>query len=149
MKYYYSIEDDRNLTEDDVRSAYEICKRYGSIPDDESFDYFVDGCMSYNNGDLRYVGESLPVLFEDEITHLLDTVRNGDTFTVDNGTVMFRVWIHTVNDDGIPSRVTEYLDFDGSAHYGDVMMEIYDALNAGRVVRLNGDDITMLPETVI
>ena len=149
MKYYYSIEDDRNLDENEVRSAYETCKADGSIPDDVTFEHFVEGCLTRNNGDLRYIGESLPVLFEDEIRHLLNSCQDGDTFTVDNGTVLFRVWIHTVDDDGIKSTVTEYVDFDGSTHYGDVLMEIYDLLNKGKVVWMNGNDILTLPETVI
>ena len=141
MKYYYSNEDDCILTEDEVRTMYEASILDGSYPVEEPFEHYLEGCLTRNNGDLTYVGTSLPVLFEDEIRHLLDSCHDGDTFTFGNGTVLCRVWIHTVNDDGIPSRVTEYLDFDGSTHYGDVLMEIYDLLNKGKLVRMNGTDI--------
>lgn len=82
-------------------------------------------------------------LFEDEIWELLRRCSDGDTFTLENGTILLRVWKHVVDDDGIPSHVTEYIRQDGTKEY-TAMETIYATLESGTRIFLNGTDITKI-----
>lgn len=60
MKYYHSNEWDEVLSIDRVREIFEELKSEGYLTD-ESFEYYLEGCMEWNNGDLtplpQYIGE--------------------------------------------------------------------------------------------
>ena len=51
-RYYYSNEDDRIMSLEEVRECYEISRRDGDGFLTDSFDRYLEGCMSRNNGDL-------------------------------------------------------------------------------------------------
>ena len=51
-RYYYSNENDRIMSLDEIRECYEISRRDGDGFLTDSFDRYIEGCMSRNNGDL-------------------------------------------------------------------------------------------------
>ena len=84
-------------------------------------------------------------LFEDEIRAVLRSCSVPYTvysFTLPDGSVLFRRYTHTVDDDGIKSRVTEHTKPDGSPFYGDAVQLLYSILESGTHVLVNGKDIT-------
>jgi len=57
MTYYYSNEDDRVFSEDEVRSFWLIAREDGDSFLTATFDRFLEGCMWWNNGDLTRLDE--------------------------------------------------------------------------------------------
>ena len=68
MKYYHSNEWDEVVTIDRVRSEFEQFQSEGYYLD-ESFDYYLEGCMEWNNGDLTPLAQ-----YVDELKHRLRKV---------------------------------------------------------------------------
>ena len=56
MKYYHSNEWDTVISIDRVRSEFLQFQAEGYYLD-EPFDYYLEGCMAYNNGDLTPLPE--------------------------------------------------------------------------------------------
>lgn len=80
-------------------------------------------------------------LFEDEIAEIFRfAIHDGDRFTLDDGTFLFKKWEHAVNDDGIISHVVEFVDQFYNEVY-DTQQVVYDLLASGRCVLVNGKPI--------
>ena len=74
-----------------------------------------------------------PVLFEDEIAEIIRSLKDGDTITLDDGTLLFKVYEYAVNDDGILSHVREFIPY-----FGNAQKKIYDMLEQGKKILVNG-----------
>ena len=86
MAYYHCNETDEILTTDQIRSMWEQMKADGSIDPDDPFDYFLSGCMTWNNGSLEplshYINRLRLQLWQAE---RLDNLCHGEyTDEIDN-----------------------------------------------------------------
>ena len=61
-RYFYSIENDNVIPIETVNKFYHENLENGSIPGNETFDYFLQSCMYWNNGDLMPIIDKLSEL---------------------------------------------------------------------------------------